>query len=121
LHVLTSGPIPPDVGEFVGTEALAEILAALRERADLVLVDAPPLLGLGDTRVLSTRVDAMLLATRLSVLRRPMVKELERVLVACPAAKLGFVVTGAEQEAGYGEGSYYRTRERATLEKEPVA
>jgi succinoglycan biosynthesis transport protein ExoP len=122
LHVLASGPIPPDVGEFVGTEALAEILADLRERADLVLVDAPPLLGLGDARVLSTRVDAMLLATRLSVLRRPMVKELERVLAACPAAKLGFVVTGAEQEAGYGDGGYYyRTRERATVEKEPVA
>jgi Mrp family chromosome partitioning ATPase len=34
LHVLPSGPIPPDPGEFVGTDALAEILAALRKKAD---------------------------------------------------------------------------------------
>jgi Mrp family chromosome partitioning ATPase len=124
LHVLGSGPIPPDVGEFVGTNALAEIIADLRERAEVVLVDAPPLLGLGDTRVLITRVDGVLLVARLSVLRRPMVKELERVLATSPAEMLGFVVTGAEQEDGYGSRSYYyRTREPepAVEEREPVA
>jgi Mrp family chromosome partitioning ATPase len=125
LHVLGSGPLPPDVGEFVGTKALADILDALSERADLVLVDAPPLLNLGDTRVLCGRVDAMLLVARLSVLRRPMVKELERVLASCPAARLGFVVTGAEQEDGYGYGygGYdYGGRQRVRApEEEPVA
>ena len=37
LDVLPSGPIPPDPGEFVGTQALSEILAELRDRADIVL------------------------------------------------------------------------------------
>lgn len=125
LHVLGSGPIPPDVGEFVGTHALETILAELRGRFDLVLVDAPPLLSVGDTRVLSRRVDGILVVARLSVLRRPMVKELSRVLDSCPADKLGFVVTGADQEAGYGYGygyGYYdRARTPVEAEKEPVA
>lgn len=121
LFVLGSGPIPPNVGEFVGTQALAAIIAELRERADLVLVDAPPLLSVGDTRVLSSRVEGIVLVARLSVLRRPMVKELERVLASCPALKLGFVASGAEQEEGYGYGSYYyKSRERVEA-REPVA
>ena len=47
LEVLPSGPAPPDAGEFVATKALADILDQLGERADIVLIDAPPLLHVG--------------------------------------------------------------------------
>lgn len=121
LKVLPSGPIPPDVGEFVGTETLASILAQLRERADMVLLDAPPLLHVGDAMALSAQVDGLIVTARLNVLRRPMLKELQRILDACPAAKLGFVLTGAEAEDGYGYGGYYsRAHRRAGAEKEPI-
>jgi Mrp family chromosome partitioning ATPase len=102
LQVVRSGPVPPDPGEFVATQKLAEILAELRDRADVVIVDAPPLLHLGDSITLSAKVDALLLVTRLNVVRRPMLHELHRVLETCPAAKLGFVLTGAHLEEGYG-------------------
>jgi Mrp family chromosome partitioning ATPase len=106
LEVLRSGPVPPDPGEFVATQALSEILAELRDRADVVVVDAPPLLHLGDSITLSAKVDALLLVARLNILRRPMLNELHRVLDACPAQKLGFVLTGANLEEGYGYGGY---------------
>ncbi len=104
LHVLASGPIPPDPGEFVGTQRLAKILAELRERADVVLIDAPPLLRVGDTMTLSSHVDALVVITRMNVVRRHMLAELRRLLEAAPATKLGFVLTGAEDEQGYGYG-----------------
>ncbi len=104
LHVLASGPIPPDPGEFVGTQRLAKILADLRERAEIVLVDAPPLLRVGDAMTLSSHVDALVVITRMNVVRRQMLAELRRLLEAAPATKLGFVVTGAEGEQGYGYG-----------------
>lgn len=104
LHVLASGPIPPDPGEFVATQRLAKILAELRERADVVLVDAPPILRVGDAMTLSSHVDALVLITRMNVVRRHMLAELRRLLEAAPATKLGFVVTGAEGEQGYGYG-----------------
>ncbi len=104
LHVLASGPIPPDPGEFVGTQRLAKILADLRERADIVLVDAPPLLRVGDAMTLSSHVDALVVITRMNVVRRHMLAELRRLLEAAPATKLGFVLTGAEGEQGYGYG-----------------
>ena len=124
LHVLASGPIPPDPGEFVGTQRLAKILAELRERADVVLIDAPPLLRVGDTMTLSSHVDALVVITRMNVVRRHMLAELRRLLEAAPATKLGFVLTGAEDEQGYGYGygsgygyGYQPRKDRERLEE----
>ncbi|MBA2447065.1 MAG: hypothetical protein H0V51_03470, partial [Chloroflexi bacterium] len=55
LRVLPVGPLPPDPGEFVGSRRLEGILAELRERADTVLLDAPPVLHVGDAMTLSTK------------------------------------------------------------------
>ena len=107
LEVLPSGPIPPDAGEFVGTHAVASIIQLLRDRADFVIVDAPPLLNVGDAMALSPKVDGIILVTRLKVLRRGTLKELHRLLANVPAQPLGFVVTGAEVEKGYGYGYGY--------------
>jgi Mrp family chromosome partitioning ATPase len=110
LRVLTSGPLPPDPGEFVGTERMAEILRDLRRLADVVLVDAPPLFHVGDGLVLSAQVDAALLVTRIGVIRRPMVDELRRLVLTMPAAKLGVVVTGAQAASDYRySGGYYQS------------
>ena len=107
LAVLGSGPIPPDPGEFVSSAALSAVLAQLRKVADIVLVDAPPLLGVGDALVLSAKVDALLVVTRMEKVRRPMLSETHRLLSTAPSSVLGFVVTGAEAEAGYRYGYGY--------------
>lgn len=107
LLVLGSGPIPPDPGEFVASNGLAVVLAELRDSADIVLVDAPPVLHVGDAMVLSAKVDAMMLVTRMEKVRRPMLAEVHRVVDATPTPKLGFVITGAEAEDGYGYGYGY--------------
>ena len=117
--MLVSGPLPPDPGEFVGTTKVAEILRELRESYDLVLLDGPPLLRVGDAMTLSSRVDGLLIVTRLNIVRRPMLVELRRLLEAAPVPTLGYMVTGAALETGYGAGygyedAYYaRAEERA--------
>jgi polysaccharide biosynthesis transport protein len=107
LEVLPSGPIPPDAGEFVATHAVGTTIQQLRERADIIIVDAPPLLGLGDAMALTSKVDGILLVARLKVLRRHTVNELRRVLENVPASPLGFVITNAETDKGYGYGYGY--------------
>ena len=111
LHVLPAGHLPPDPSEFIGSPRLTQLLDSLREQADVVYVDAPPLLHVGDALALSSKVDGMVVAVRLDIARRPMLTELARVLERVPAAKLGFVLTNAEGEDGYGGyggyGGYY--------------
>lgn len=112
LEVLPAGATPPNTGEFVGTRALGRILDALRARADVVLIDAPPVLHVGDAMALSAMVDAMLLVTRLRVVRRTTTDELVRLLATTPAAKLGFVVTDTERGEEYGISYHPRPQQR---------
>ena len=122
LEVLCAGSIPPNPGEFVALGAVRDLLADLGTRADLVLVDAPPLLHVGDAMVLSAAVDAVVVVTRLNYARRHTMQELRRVLEATPAEKLGFVVTGVSPEGEYGYSAYYsrvdRKREKQAREDE---
>ena len=112
LDVIPTGPIPPDPGELVATAALARLLASLSARYDLVLIDAPPLLRVGDALTLASSVSALLVVMRLSSMRRPVLSELRRVLEACPTRVLGFVLTGVKAEESYSRGYYYDYRER---------
>jgi Mrp family chromosome partitioning ATPase len=104
LEVLPSGPTPFDSGEFVGSTAVAEIVATARKRADLVIVNAPALLPYVDTRTLSALSDALIVVANLDVVGRPALQELSRALVTCPTRVLGFVGTGEsvdQHERGY--------------------
>ncbi len=111
LEVLLAGPTPPDVSAFFESSTFEAILAELRERADLVLFDSPPLLQAGDAMALSGKVDALVVVTRGDQARRPITDELERLLARSPAQKLGFVLTGLREfEEGYNYRTYEATR-----------
>jgi polysaccharide biosynthesis transport protein len=107
LEVLPSGTIPSGAGELAGSSYVAEVIDRLAERADIVLLDAPPILQVGDTLALSTNVDSLLAVTRLSEVRRSVLDELHRVLESAPVVKIGLIVTGVSEEAGYGYGYGY--------------
>ena len=100
--MISAGPLPPDGGDFVGSKTVADLIGTLRDRYDLVLIDSPPLLRVNDATALSTRVDAIVIIARLDTLRRPILKELARVLDGIRAPKLGFVMTGL----GSGDDEY---------------
>ena len=80
---------------------MTEALHALRGYAEIVLIDAPPMLATGDSIALTGKVDAVLLVSRLGTLTRPTLQELARVLRRSPAPVLGLVATGAEMDEGY--------------------
>ena len=111
LRVLAAGMSPEDPGEFVSGPRLGDLLDELSDAYDMVLIDTPPLLPVGDAMALSAKVDAMVVVTNLTLLKRPIVEELARALSTCPTVKLGFVVTGAEADQvidsrGYSRGYY---------------
>ena len=109
--MLPVGPLPPNPAEFVGSHALAALLAELEQRADLVLIDTPPILDLSDAMTLSARVDGLVVVTRLPVAKRAMLAELHRVLATAPTMKLGVVLTGTTTGDTYGYGYGYGVAE----------
>lgn len=108
LDVLPSGVTPPDPVAFLSTGELRAIVDHLREAYDIVLIDSPPALPVGDAMTMSDAVDAVLVIVRAGVVRRASLAELRRLLDAAPCEKLGFVLTGSESTPayGYGYGAY---------------
>jgi Mrp family chromosome partitioning ATPase/capsular polysaccharide biosynthesis protein len=109
LDVLPAGTIPPAADEFLESAGIGEVLEGLRQRFDFVLVDTPPLLAVGDVITLSTRMDAIVVVTRLGIHRRQL-EELARQLHTCRAPVLGFILTGAAHGDSYSYGYGYDTR-----------
>jgi capsular exopolysaccharide synthesis family protein len=107
LEFLPAGTLPPNPGEFLGTSGIGELLAALTERADMVFIDAAPLLAVGDTLPLGARVDGIVVVTQFGVISRPMLNDLARELQTLPTHKLGYVLTGADATGIYGYGYDY--------------
>jgi succinoglycan biosynthesis transport protein ExoP len=124
LQVLTSGPRPPNPGEFVALRAVGNLLDEVRKRADFVLVDAPPLIGLGDSMTVSAKVDGILVVTRMNLLTRPQAAELRRLLATSPTPVLGFVLTGAdtdEHRYAYAAEGYRLEAAQEAGRKKPAA
>lgn len=120
LSLLPSGPLPMDAGELSGSRGLGDLLAELRDRADLVIVDTAPMLRVGDTMALSVFVDALVVVARTNVVSRPMLTEMARTLRRVRAHKLGVVLTGTSVGDAYG-GGYYGHATTEEAEAEPGA
>jgi polysaccharide biosynthesis transport protein len=61
LHIITSGPIPPNPVELVISKAMKEMMAGLRQHYDFIFIDAPPLMGIQDAILLGEHADGLLL------------------------------------------------------------
>lgn len=61
LHVIPSGPVPPNPVELVVSKGMKEMMAGLRQHYDFIFVDAPPLMGIQDAILLGEHADGLLL------------------------------------------------------------
>ena len=61
LQVLTSGPIPPNPSELLGSHRMAKLIEALSSQADIVIFDSPPVLAVTDAAVMGRQVDGVVL------------------------------------------------------------
>jgi succinoglycan biosynthesis transport protein ExoP len=94
LHVLQAGQVPPNPSELLGSQRMKALLAQLRERCDIVLVDAPPLLPVSDAALLATEADGVLLVARMGQVTRPELRRALQALARVHARVLGVVANG---------------------------
>ncbi|MFE8884430.1 polysaccharide biosynthesis tyrosine autokinase [Pseudarthrobacter enclensis] len=70
LYVLTSGVIPPNPSELLGSEEMKGLIGRLEQAFDAVIIDAPPLLPVTDAAVLSQHVGGVVLVVGAQKLKR---------------------------------------------------
>jgi succinoglycan biosynthesis transport protein ExoP len=107
LKVLPAGLALHDPDQLGAVAAIARIAQTVCQRADVVLIDAAPLLPVGDSIALSAHVDALLIVARPKMLNMSAVEKTRRILDASPAAKLGLILTGSEGADAYSQFRRY--------------
>jgi polysaccharide biosynthesis transport protein len=75
LRVITSGPLPPNPAELLGSRRWHAILERLKAEADLVIIDSPPLQAVTDAALLATDVDGTVLVVYARHSRRGAVRQ----------------------------------------------
>ena len=108
LDLLTSGPVPPNPAELIGSEKLNDLLDKAAEDYDYVFIDLPPVLAVTDAALMGNLSDGVVLVVRSGLVSPEEVQEAKKRLQAGHANILGVVLNGVpQQHKGYGYGYYY--------------
>ena len=108
LSIMPGGKRPSNPAELLSSQRFAELLGALREKFDVIIVDTPPLLAVSDPSAIAAVVDGVVLTIRLRRNVKPLVTRAARILESVDSKLLGIVVNGVSQDAGYGYNYGYR-------------
>ena len=110
LSVITSGPIPPNPSELLGSSKIQEIIYALQSLYEFIIIDSPPVIGLPDSIYLSKVVDGTVLVVRAGETPLKALRETKRVFRDINAKILGVVLNGVKKsDLKYGAYNYYHS------------
>ena len=109
LDVLSSGPIPPNPAELLGSDQMRRLMTALQARYTHVIVDSPPISSFTDGVLISTMVDGVLLVVHGGKSSRHIVRRSKQLLNDVGAKVLGVVLNNVNLQSHdyYYYQSYY--------------
>lgn len=96
LSLLTSGPIPPNPSELLGSDRMRELLKNLKEQYDVILVDSPPAVAVTDAAVLSAQVDGVILVLRSGVAKIDMARQAKEQIEKANGKIIGTILYGVK-------------------------
>lgn len=95
LWLVPSGPQPPNPADLLGSRQVDRVIEQLVAEADIVLIDAPPVIGVTDAVVLGTKVDGILLVISAGVTRRDHAERAKELLEKASVRIIGATLTNA--------------------------
>jgi Mrp family chromosome partitioning ATPase len=104
LEAVGPGRVEGHPAELLSSNALAGALEELRQRADILLIDVPPVLDAPDAAALAPRLDAVLLVMSSRGARGPTLADTRRTMDGWPVVKLGFAVTDGGEPTALATG-----------------
>lgn len=106
LRLLASGPLPPRPADLLGSQRMERVLERLASDADMVVLDAPPVMAVTDAVVLATKVDGVLLVVSAGETKRESAQRAVERLRKVNAHIVGSVLNNAPLDATMH--GYYR-------------
>jgi capsular exopolysaccharide synthesis family protein len=112
LKVITSGPVPPNAAELLGSDEMRKLLYVLSENFTHIVIDSPPAISFTDASILSTMVDGVMLVVHGGRSSRAVVRRAKQQLQDVGAHIFGIVLNNVKLEgmdyyySGYYSGYY---------------
>jgi len=103
VRVVSSGPLPPNPAELLGSERMARAVAQIAADADFVLFDAPPVTVVSDAAMLAARLDGVVLVVDSGRTRREAGRRAKEQLDRVGARLLGVVLSNVKPEKSKSE------------------
>jgi capsular exopolysaccharide synthesis family protein len=108
LKMLTSGPVPPNPAELLGSDEMRRLLGILAERFTHIIIDSPPAISFTDASILSTMVDGVVLVVHGGKSSRAVVRRAKQQLLDVGAHIFGVVLNNVKMESqDYYYSGYY--------------
>ncbi len=106
--VITAGTRPPDPTRLLGSERLKEILNEIKSinKYDVILIDAPPVLGLSDSLLLGENIDGMILLVGLDIVDRGLPSETVKKIKQSGINLFGILTNSTRERTTNQSGSY---------------
>lgn len=98
LFFISSGPIPPNPAELLGSTSMVQFLKEMNKMFDLVIFDVPPILAVADAQVMANHVDASILVISSGVTDRDGAMKAKEVLQQSKAKLLGAVLNNKKED-----------------------
>lgn len=112
LRLITTGPLPPNPAELLGSERMRVLMSRLANEADLIVIDSPPLHAVTDAAVVARAVDGVVLVTQPGTTKRAALAQAKEALDRVGARVLGVVLNQVTDRSAAGyyyryDGDYY--------------
>lgn len=108
LSLISAGPLPPNPAELLSGSRMGELVGDLTNRFDMVVIDAPPVLGLADTILIGSVTEATLFVVEANGSHHGHAKTAVRRLVTSGITMIGALLTKYDaRKIGYGYGYGY--------------
>ncbi len=105
LYLLSSGTLPPNPADLLGSAKVDSIISSLLEKADIILFDAPPAIAVTDSAVLGAKADGVLLVINAGKTRRDHAERAKEIFEKAKVRVVGATLTNAPQDSSLG--GYY--------------
>ncbi|GIU82780.1 MAG: chain-length determining protein [Pyrinomonadaceae bacterium] len=120
LKVITSGPIPPNPAELLGSDEMKALLNFLKTNFKHVILDSPPAISFADAAILSTIVDGVVIVAMSGKSSMNLMKRFKQRLISIGARIYGVVLNGVKPSSleysyygyYYGYYGYYGSSEK---------
>ncbi|MGD8751012.1 MAG: polysaccharide biosynthesis tyrosine autokinase [Anaerolineales bacterium] len=109
LLVLTTGSIPPNPAELLGSKKMGDIIQSLREEANIVVIDSPPLTAASDAAVVAPQIDGVILVIKPGETKQMDAKRAVEQLRHVGAKIIGVVLNEIDIKRNRYYSSYFKS------------